>query len=68
MQHNDAVRQEVQALAVFLTEPANLLTPEYRLISFGELLRFEVDFGFDETAWRVQEEAASDDAQLFETG
>jgi hypothetical protein len=68
MQHNDAVRQEVQALAAFLTEPANLLTPEYRLISFGELLRFEVDFGFDETAWRVQEGAASDDSQLFETG
>jgi Domain of unknown function (DUF4365) len=65
MQHNDAVRQELQALAAFLNQPATLLTPAYRLITFGELLRFDVDFGFDETAWRAQEQAAKDDMQLF---
>lgn len=68
MQHNDAVRQEVQAIATFLTEPASLLTPEYQLITFGELLRFEVEFGFDETAWRAQEKAADRDTRLFESG
>jgi hypothetical protein len=66
MQHNDAVRQEVQALAGYLTEPPTLLTPDYRLVSFGELLRFEVDFGFDESAWAVQEEVPSRDMQLFD--
>jgi hypothetical protein len=66
MQHNDAIRQEVQAIATFLNQPATLLTPEYRLITFGELLRFEVDFGFDEAAWRAQERGANRDMRLFE--
>lgn len=66
MQHNDAVRQEVQAVAAFLSQPATLLTPEYRLITFGELLRFTVDFGFDEAGWRAQERYASGDIRLFD--
>jgi hypothetical protein len=65
MQHNDAVRQEVQAIAGFLSQPATLLTPEYRLITFGELQRFEVDFGFDEAAWRAQERGANRGIRLF---
>jgi hypothetical protein len=66
MQHNDAVRQEVQAIAAFLNQPATLLTPEYRLITFGELLRFEVGFGFDEAAWRAHEQAANGGMRLFD--
>lgn len=64
-EHNDAVRQQVQALASFLNQPATLLTPEYRFVTFGELLSFKIDFGFDESHWRVHHEAASEDEQLF---
>ena len=65
MQHNDAVRQEVQAIAKFLNQPATLLTPEYRLVTFGDLLHFEVDFGFDESVWRTADSAGGD-MRLFE--
>lgn len=68
MQHNDAVRQEVQAIATYLTERPNLLTPSYRFIAFGELLEFDVPFGFDETAWRADEEDATGETRLFEVG
>jgi hypothetical protein len=64
-QHNDAVRYEVRAVATFLNQPATLLTPAYRLITFGELLCFDVDFGFDEGAWRASE-GADGDLRLFE--
>lgn len=68
MQHNDAVRQEVQAISTYLTEQPSLLTPDYRFLSFGELLEFEVPFGFDETAWRVEEGDAAGETRLFEVG
>jgi Domain of unknown function (DUF4365) len=66
MQHNDAVRQEVQVLAKFLNQPGTLLTPEYRLITFGDLLCFEVDFGFNEGAWRAREQTPAENVSLFE--
>jgi len=66
LKRNDAARQQVQALAAFLNQQATLLTPEYRFLTFGELLRFEVDFGFDETAWHVGDKRAKDDEQLFD--
>ena len=66
LEHNDSVRQQVQALATFLAQPPTLLTPEYQFLSFGELLRFEVEFGFDETAWRVRDKEARSNLQLFD--
>ncbi len=68
MQHNDAVRQEVQAVAAYLTEQPNLLTPEYRFIEFGELLQFEVEFGFDESVWRTENASEDGESRLFDVG
>ena len=65
-EHNDAVRQQVQALAAFLNQQATLLTPEYRYLAFGDPLRFEIDFGFDEAAWRARDEEGGSDMQLFD--
>ncbi len=65
-EHNDAVRQQVQALAAFLNQQATLLTPEYRYLAFGDPLRFEVDFGFDEGAWRARDQEGGSDMQLFD--
>ena len=68
MQHNDAVRQEVQAIAAYLTEQPSLLTPDYRFLAFGELLEFDVPFGFDESAWRAEEDDSTGKTRLFEVG
>jgi hypothetical protein len=65
LERNDAVRQQVQALATFLNQPATLLTPDYRFLTFGGLMRFEVDFGFDESAWHVRDHQAKD-LKLFD--
>lgn len=54
LEHNDAVRQQVQALSAFLSQPPTLLTPAYGFLVFGDLLSFEVGFGFDEAAWTSQ--------------
>jgi hypothetical protein len=66
LERNSAVRQQVQSLANYLAQPPTLLTPVYQFISFGELLRFEVPFGFDETAWQAREATAGADEQLWD--
>jgi hypothetical protein len=66
MQHNDSVRQEIQAVAAFLNQSATLLTPEHHLITFGELLRFEVEFGFDEGTWRARANDEPGGMRLFD--
>lgn len=66
LEHNDAVRQQVQALATFLNQSPTLLTPAYRYISFGSLLTFEVGFGFDEAAWTTRDQTDTQGDQLFD--
>jgi Domain of unknown function (DUF4365) len=66
LEHNDAVRQQVQALAAFFNQPPTLLTPAYRYLSFGSLLSFEVGFGFDEAAWAARDQQEIQDTQLFD--
>jgi Domain of unknown function (DUF4365) len=66
LERNDAVRQQIRALATFLNQPATLLTPDYRLLAFGELLRFTVEFGFDERAWLNRDQQGGDDTALFQ--
>jgi hypothetical protein len=66
LEHNDAVRQQVQAIANHLVQAATLLTPEYRFLAFGPLLHFEVDFGFDEAAWQAQGGEIREQPNLFD--
>lgn len=66
IERNDAVRQQIRGLATFLNRPPTLLTPEYRLLTFGPPLCFQVPFGFDEGAWLQQDQQADDDASLFD--
>lgn len=66
LEHNDAVRQQVRALATFLNQPPTLLTPDYRLLAFGPLLCFQVPFGFDESIWLNRDQQDGDDMTLFE--
>lgn len=65
-ERNAAVRQQVQSLASYLAQQPTLLTPVYRFISFGELLRFEVPFGFDESDWQARAEASDSDERLWD--
>lgn len=66
LERNDAVRQQIRALATFLNQPPTLLTPDYRFLAFGPLLCFPVQFGFDETAWLHRDQQGGDDMTLFE--
>jgi hypothetical protein len=66
LERNAAVRQQVQSLATYLTQQATLLTPAYRFISFGDLLRFDIPFGFDETEWQARAGATGEDEQLWD--
>jgi hypothetical protein len=66
LEKNDAVRQQIETIARYLTQAPTLLEPAYGLLEFGELVRFTVDFGFDDSAWsngRGDDEAT---APLFE--
>ncbi|HEY8791319.1 MAG TPA: DUF4365 domain-containing protein [Gaiellaceae bacterium] len=65
IERNSAVRQQVQSLAAYLTQQPTLLTPAYRFISFGDLLRFEVPFGFDESEWQARADSSGEDEQLW---
>ena len=65
IERNSAVRQQVQSLAAYLTQQPTLLTPTYRFISFGDLLRFEVPFGFEESEWQARADATGEDEQLW---
>jgi hypothetical protein len=66
LEKNSAVRQQVQSIAAYLTQQATLLMPSYRFLSFGDLLRFDVPFGFDETEWQARVEAGGSEEQLWE--
>jgi Domain of unknown function (DUF4365) len=66
IERNDAVRQQIRALATFLNRPATLLTPEYRFLSFGPPLCFQVPFGFDEGAWLNRDQKGDDGIALFD--
>ncbi len=66
IERNDAVRQQIRSLATFLQRPPTLLTPDYRFLSFGPPLCFQVPFGFDESAWLARDERSGDDMTLFE--
>lgn len=63
---NSAVRQQVQTLVNFLNQRATLLEPDYRFISFGDLLRFDVPFGFDEAEWQSRTGECPDEMQLWD--
>lgn len=62
---NAAKMKRVQSLASYLTQQPTLLTLAYRFISFGDLLRFDVPFGFDESGWQARA-ASGEDEQLWD--
>jgi hypothetical protein len=66
IERNSAVRQQVQSLAAYLAQQPTLLTPAYRFISFGDLLRFDVPFGFDESEWQERADATGEDERLWD--
>jgi hypothetical protein len=66
IEKNSAVRQQVQSIAAYLNEQATLLTPNYRFISFGDLLRFDISFGFDEVEWQSRSEEVGENLQLWD--
>jgi hypothetical protein len=66
LEKNDAVRQQIETVARYLTQPPTLLEPAYGLLEFGDLVRFTVDFGFDDTAWGSSHAEAETTSSLFE--
>lgn len=66
IEHNDAVRQQVVAFARYLGRPSSLLDEPYEFLQFGELCRFSVEFGFDESQWAASAEEESHEDELFE--
>lgn len=48
---NPAVRGQVVMWAEYLSRNGNLFEPQYPLLGFGELMRFEVEAGVDDAAW-----------------
>jgi hypothetical protein len=48
---NPAVRGQVVMWAEYLSRDGNLFEPQYPLLGFGELMRFEVEAGVDDAAW-----------------
>lgn len=66
---NPAVRGQVVMWAEYLSRDGNLFEPQYPLLGFGELMRFELDAGIDDAAWLEREEGGSEnsdgDAGLF---
>ena len=63
---NDAVRQQVAAIARYLSQPPTLLDEAYPFLEFGELVSFQVDFGFDDSEWGSACGDDGGDQKLFE--
>lgn len=58
---NPAVRGQVVMWAEYLSRDGNLFEPQYPLLGFGELMRFEVEAGLDDAAWLERDVVAEDD-------
>lgn len=68
---NPAVRGQVVMWAEYLSRDGNLFEPQYPMLSFEELLRFEVEASLDDTAWLERDgdpgdERSQDDPGLLE--
>jgi hypothetical protein len=63
---NDAVRQQVETVARYLSQQPTLLDPLYGLLEFGELASFNVNFGFDDSAWGDGRNTQNYASTLFE--
>lgn len=66
LEKNDAVRQQVETVARYLTQPPTLLEPAYGLLEFADLARFTVDFGFDDSAWGRDHDVEEATSSFFE--
>lgn len=58
---NPAVRGQVVMWAEFLSRDGNLFEPQYPLLRFGEIMRFEVEAGLDDAVWLERDEGGDGD-------
>lgn len=58
---NPAMRGQVVMWAEYLSRDGNLFEPQYPMLSFDELMRFEVEAGLDDTAWLERDEVSDVD-------
>lgn len=56
LERNQAVIGQVRMWAYYLTPAPNLLIPQYPLLSFGNLLSLEANFGLNDDEWLSHEE------------
>ncbi|MFL5659364.1 MAG: DUF4365 domain-containing protein, partial [Ktedonobacteraceae bacterium] len=69
LERNPAVLGQLVMWANYLNKPADLFTPKYPFLEFGQLQSFHLDIGIDEKAWLGREEddqVASAKAELDE--
>jgi hypothetical protein len=66
---NPAVRGQIVMWAEYLSRDGNLFEPQYPMLGFEELMRFEVEVGLDDAVWLERDgrarEHAGDDAGWF---
>jgi hypothetical protein len=65
---NPAVRGQVVMWAEYLSRDGNLFEPQYPMLGFGELIRFEVEAGLDDAAWLERDEGRAGDQASGDTG
>jgi hypothetical protein len=65
---NPAVRGQVVMWAEYLSRDGNLFEPQYPMLGFGELMRFEVEAGLDDAAWLERDEESAGDRASGDTG
>ncbi len=65
---NPAVRGQVVMWAEYLSRDGNLFEPQYPLLRFGELTRFEVEAGLDDDAWLERDVEGGEDRSRDDAG
>ncbi|AGY57938.1 DUF4365 domain-containing protein [Gloeobacter kilaueensis] len=72
IEKNLAVFRQVVMWARYLQQQGSLLNPEYSYLKFGDLMRYESEFGIDDGYWRStadedeDESKSSSDAKLID--
>ena len=64
LERNPAVRSETRMWATYLRAEPTLLDQRERLLDFGDLLTFAVEFGIDDASWRKGAAQVDEDAEL----
>ena len=54
--------------AEYLSRDGNLFEPQYPMMGFGELLRFEVEASLDDAAWLERDDPGDDERSQDDPG